>query len=62
MYVDSQAALRALDNYVVKHKTVRDCKKLLNELILQKTFRSSLLGILTIFMADKVASFDFFFH
>ena len=31
-YVDSQAALKALSNYTVRHKTVSDCKNFLNKL------------------------------
>ena len=31
-YVDSQAALKALSNYTVRHKTVSNCKNFLNKL------------------------------
>ena len=31
IYSDSQAALKSLSNYMIHHKTVTDCKKLLNE-------------------------------
>ena len=38
-YIDSQAALKALSNYVVRHKTVSNCKNLLNKLSINNSVK-----------------------